>query len=174
MSRYRYEAADAQGRISRGQLEADSPTAVIGQLRGLGLSALQVEPEPAASAGGGLFASKLSDADLAWTTRQLASLLSARLPIERQHQLTVGDGQCFAGGAGHRRVRVDLEFQHAARQVDRARQVALRVLSRFAHIDQDAVVLRRQLVGRDLFDTAACLGHQILDGACHGCLQYIS
>lgn len=82
MSRYRYEAADAQGRISRGQLEADSPAAVIGQLRGLGLSALQVEPEPAASAGGGLFASKLSDADLAWTTRQLASLLAAGLPLE--------------------------------------------------------------------------------------------
>ncbi|MDD1958261.1 type II secretion system inner membrane protein GspF [Pseudomonas sp. 8209] len=82
MSRYRYEAADAQGRISRGQLEADSPTAVIGQLRGLGLSALQVEPEPAVSAGGGLFASKLSDADLAWTTRQLASLLAAGLPLE--------------------------------------------------------------------------------------------
>ena len=82
MNRYRYEAADALGRISQGQLEADSPAAVIAQLRGLGLSALQVEQEQGASTAGGLFSARLSDADLAWTTRQLASLLAAGLPLE--------------------------------------------------------------------------------------------
>ncbi|MDH0650263.1 type II secretion system protein GspF, partial [Pseudomonas sp. GD03867] len=43
MNRYRYEAADAQGRIVNGLLEADSPGAVMAQLRALGLTALEVE-----------------------------------------------------------------------------------------------------------------------------------
>ncbi|WP_248919767.1 type II secretion system inner membrane protein GspF [Pseudomonas entomophila] len=82
MNRYRYEAADAQGRLVSGLLEADSPAAVMAQLRALGLTALAVEPQAVAGQGGGLFSPKLSDGDLAWATRQLASLLAAGLPLE--------------------------------------------------------------------------------------------
>ncbi|MDH0300861.1 MULTISPECIES: type II secretion system inner membrane protein GspF [unclassified Pseudomonas] len=81
MNRYRYEAADAQGRIVNGLLEADSPGAAMVQLRLLGLTALEVEVQ-AAGQGVGLFSPKLSDGDLAWATRQLASLLAAGLPLE--------------------------------------------------------------------------------------------
>ncbi|NIE73427.1 type II secretion system protein GspF [Pantoea sp. Ap-967] len=82
MNRYRYEAADAQGRIVNGLLEADSSAAAMGQLRSLGLTALAVEAQAAAGQGAGLFSPKLSDGDLAWATRQLASLLAAGLPLE--------------------------------------------------------------------------------------------
>ncbi|MFK3776399.1 type II secretion system inner membrane protein GspF [Pseudomonas sp. NPDC089406] len=81
MNRYRYEAADAQGRIVNGLLEADSAAAAMAQLRGLGLTALEVEAQ-AVGQGAGLFAARLSDGDLAWATRQLASLLAAGLPLE--------------------------------------------------------------------------------------------
>ncbi|QXH49346.1 type II secretion system inner membrane protein GspF [Pseudomonas fakonensis] len=82
MNRYRYEAADAQGRIVNGLLEADSAAAAMAQLRGLGLTALEVQAQSAAGQGAGLFAARLSDGDLAWATRQLASLLAAGLPLE--------------------------------------------------------------------------------------------
>lgn len=81
MNRYHYEAADAQGRLASGVLEGDSPAAVMQQLRGMGLVALRVELQRPAAAGG-LFGAKLSDGDLAWLTRQLASLLAAGLPLE--------------------------------------------------------------------------------------------
>lgn len=81
MNRYHYEAADAQGRLASGVLEADSPQAAMQQLRGMGLVALKVEPQKVES-GAGLFSAKLSDGDLAWATRQLASLLAAGLPLE--------------------------------------------------------------------------------------------
>lgn len=82
MNRYRYEAADAQGRLAEGVLEADSAQAVMAQLRGMGLTALLVEEQKAVSQAGGLFSPRLTDADLAWATRQLASLLAAGLPLE--------------------------------------------------------------------------------------------
>ncbi|PYC28914.1 type II secretion system inner membrane protein GspF [Pseudomonas mosselii] len=82
MNRYRYEAADAQGRVVKGLLEADSPGAAMTQLRALGLTTLEVEVQAAAGQGSGLFGAKLSDGDLAWATRQLASLLAAGLPLE--------------------------------------------------------------------------------------------
>lgn len=82
MNRYRYEAADAQGQIVNGLLEADGPGAALAQLRALGLTALQVEVQATPGQGGGLFSPKLSDGDLAWATRQLASLLAAGLPLE--------------------------------------------------------------------------------------------
>ncbi|AMK30658.1 General secretion pathway protein F [Pseudomonas putida] len=82
MNRYRYEAADAQGRVVKGLLEADSPGAAMAQLRALGLTTLEVEVQVVAGQGSGLFGAKLSDGDLAWATRQLASLLAAGLPLE--------------------------------------------------------------------------------------------
>lgn len=91
MNRYRFEAADANGKIEAGHLEADSQSAAFGVLRSRGLTALlvQVESNTPAGAGGGLFSAKLSDNDLAWATRQLASLLGASLPLEAALSATV-------------------------------------------------------------------------------------
>ena len=91
MNRYRFEAADASGKIESGHLEADSQGAAFGVLRGRGLTALSVEKESNVSqhGGGGMFSARLSDNDLAWATRQLSSLLGASLPLEAALSATV-------------------------------------------------------------------------------------
>ena len=91
MNRYRFEAADASGKIESGHLEADSQSAALGVLRSRGLTALSVQQEnPAAHSGSdSLFSPRLSDNDLAWATRQLASLLAASLPLEAALSATV-------------------------------------------------------------------------------------
>ncbi|MEB0048392.1 MULTISPECIES: type II secretion system inner membrane protein GspF [unclassified Pseudomonas] len=91
MNRYRFEAADATGKIEAGHLEADSQSAAFGVLRSRGLTALlvQIESNTPAGGSGGLFSAKLSDNDLAWATRQLASLLGASLPLEAALSATV-------------------------------------------------------------------------------------
>lgn len=91
MNRYRFEAADAQGKIESGHLEADSQGAVFSLLRSRGLTALhvQLERNTPHTQGGGVFAARLSDNDLAWATRQLASLLGASLPLEAALSATV-------------------------------------------------------------------------------------
>ncbi|MDZ4190972.1 type II secretion system inner membrane protein GspF [Ectopseudomonas chengduensis] len=88
MNRYRFEAADGHGKIEQGSLEADSPRSAMGLLRGRGLTPLRIE-EAQHSGGAGLFSPRLSDADLAWATRQLASLLGASLPLEAALSATV-------------------------------------------------------------------------------------
>jgi type II secretory pathway component PulF len=57
MNRYRFEAADATGKIESGHLEADSQSAAFSVLRGRGLTALLVSKESnvASHGGGGLF-----------------------------------------------------------------------------------------------------------------------
>jgi general secretion pathway protein F len=86
MPAYRFEAAAADGRIERGLVDADSPRQARGVLRERGLTPIAVAPvEDRAAAGGGtpVFGGRLRDLELAMATRQLASLLSAKLPLER-------------------------------------------------------------------------------------------
>ncbi|HIE0127049.1 TPA: type II secretion system inner membrane protein GspF [Stenotrophomonas maltophilia] len=80
MALFDYQAANAQGRIERGQLDADSPRGARQVLRGRGLTPVQVSV--ARSAGSGWGTRRLSASELAWATRQLASLLAASLPLE--------------------------------------------------------------------------------------------
>lgn len=80
MALFDYQAANAQGRMEKGQLDADSARGARQQLRGRGLTPVQVSA--ARSAGGGWGARRLSASELAWATRQLASLLAASLPLE--------------------------------------------------------------------------------------------
>mgnify|MGYP006184027611 FL=1 len=80
MALFDYQAANAQGRIEKGQLDAESPRGARQLLRGRGLTPVQVSP--ARSAGSGWGARRLSASELAWATRQLASLLAASLPLE--------------------------------------------------------------------------------------------
>ncbi|MFA7944232.1 type II secretion system inner membrane protein GspF [Pseudomonas brenneri] len=91
MNRYRYEACDASGKLEAGHLEAESQGAAFASLRSRGLTALLVQVEGSANAVGSssLFSAKLSDNDLAWATRQLASLLGASLPLEAALSATV-------------------------------------------------------------------------------------
>lgn len=90
MNRYRYEACDASGKLEAGHLEAESQGAAFASLRSRGLTALLVQVEGSANAvGSSLFSAKLSDNDLAWATRQLASLLGASLPLEAALSATV-------------------------------------------------------------------------------------
>ena len=81
MPTFRYEAAHDSGRIEKGVLDADSARAVRAQLRTRGLAAILVEGidgGAATSAG----APAIGAATLALATRQLASLLSAGLPLD--------------------------------------------------------------------------------------------
>ncbi|QQQ40636.1 type II secretion system inner membrane protein GspF [Stenotrophomonas maltophilia] len=80
MALFDYQAANAQGRIEKGQLDADSPRGARQLLRGRGLTPVQVSA--ARGAGSGWGARRLSASELAWATRQLASLLAASLPLE--------------------------------------------------------------------------------------------
>lgn len=83
MSSFRYQAADAAGKIETGVVDADSPRGARSQLRARGLVPLEVELVGQRRGGAAQwFAPKLSDIELAWATRQLASLLSARLPLD--------------------------------------------------------------------------------------------
>ncbi|PZS78747.1 type II secretion system protein GspF [Stenotrophomonas maltophilia] len=80
MALFDYQAANAQGRIEKGQVDADSPRGARQLLRGRGLTPVQVSA--ARNAGSGWAARRLSASELAWATRQLASLLAASLPLE--------------------------------------------------------------------------------------------
>lgn len=90
MPAFSYEAVDAQGKSSRGVIEADSARAARAQLRARELLPMQVEPVQTSGTGQGpwlqreLWPTRALDAtQLAIFTRQLASLVGAGLPIER-------------------------------------------------------------------------------------------
>jgi len=91
MAAFRFEAADAQGRIERGLIDADSPRHARGLLRERGLAPLDVAPlqAEATSSQRSLGAARLRAADLSLATRQLASLLAARLPLEQALDVVV-------------------------------------------------------------------------------------
>ncbi|MBJ9975502.1 type II secretion system inner membrane protein GspF [Pseudomonas sp. S75] len=90
MERYRFEAADTTGKVESGLIEAESARAALDALRSRGLTALSLQLEkPGAADGHALFGARLSDNDLAWSTRQLASLLGASLPLEAALSATV-------------------------------------------------------------------------------------
>ncbi|MBV6274022.1 type II secretion system inner membrane protein GspF [Alcaligenaceae bacterium CGII-47] len=82
MPSYQYEAVDAIGRSERGLLDADSARSARQTLRTRGLLPLSVVESRRGKRQGWSTRARISDADLGWLTRQLASLLSARLPLE--------------------------------------------------------------------------------------------
>ncbi|MEX3605311.1 MAG: type II secretion system inner membrane protein GspF [Burkholderia sp.] len=85
MPAFRFEAIDSGGRPQKGVIEADSARAARGQLRGKGLTPLMVEPAASRSRGEPKqrlsIGRKLSQREQAILTRQLASLLTAGLPL---------------------------------------------------------------------------------------------
>ena len=83
MPAYRFEAASSTGRIERGVLDADSPRQARAQLRERGLAPLDVQPVGAQQGSTAAFGGRIRTTELTLLTRQLASLLAARLPLER-------------------------------------------------------------------------------------------
>lgn len=83
MGAYRYRAYRADGKEETGLVESDSPRSARAQLRERGLAPLALD-EVTAEASGKLKRRKgLSGSALALLTRQLATLLTAGLPLER-------------------------------------------------------------------------------------------
>jgi general secretion pathway protein F len=84
MTAFRYEAADALGHTETGLIDADSPRHARAMLRERGLTPLEVNPlQVSAGQTATAMGPRLSSGDLALATRQLASLLAARLPLEQ-------------------------------------------------------------------------------------------
>lgn len=85
MPAFRFEAATAGGRIETGVLDADSARHARSLLRERGLAPLEVSALAAESGKPRqqIVGARLSTAELAIVTRQMASLLSAGLPLER-------------------------------------------------------------------------------------------
>jgi general secretion pathway protein F len=85
---FRYEAVDAAGASSTGVVNADSARAARSALRvqglvPIGVEAIAAQSDTAGQARHGLLGDRLSTAELALFTRQLASLLEAGLPLEQ-------------------------------------------------------------------------------------------
>jgi general secretion pathway protein F len=88
---YRYRALNAQGKLVKGVLEGDSERQVRAQLRGQELRPVEVAAanKPDSDAPGwrpSKILSRVSIADLAMITRQLATLVEANLPLDEALQ----------------------------------------------------------------------------------------
>mgnify|MGYP006272579845 CR=1 FL=1 len=85
MPAYRYEAIDLAGTVSKGVINADNPRSARSDLRARGLVPMHMDVivGPAMESGQRYFGDRLSTVELALFTRQLASLLEARLPLEQ-------------------------------------------------------------------------------------------
>jgi general secretion pathway protein F len=83
MPAFKFEAAAASGKLQKGVLDADSAKHARSILRERGLTALDVEAVSGTVGSGPALGGKVSSSELAEATRQLSSLLMARLPLEQ-------------------------------------------------------------------------------------------
>jgi general secretion pathway protein F len=83
MPAFKFEAAAASGKTQKGVLDADSAKHARSILRERGLTALDVEAVSGQVGSGPALGGKVSASELAEATRQLSSLLMARLPLEQ-------------------------------------------------------------------------------------------
>ncbi|CAB3631128.1 type II secretion system inner membrane protein GspF [Achromobacter pestifer] len=112
MPSFRYEATDALGKIVRGTIDADSERGARNQLRGRGLLPLSTALAAHAEGLSASFRTRLSDSDLAWLTRQLASLLAARLPLDAALSATLEQAEKKHIAATLGSVRDDVRAGH--------------------------------------------------------------
>lgn len=83
MAAYRFEASNAEGRIDRGVIDADSPKHARTLLRERGLIPIELQSVQSGPAAREVLGGRIRTLELALLTRQLASLLAARLPLEQ-------------------------------------------------------------------------------------------
>lgn len=84
MASFKFEAIDPSGKASEGNIEADSARAARAQLRMKGLTPLSIQPLNKPTPKGGKasgFGREMGHADVVLMTRQLASLLQARMAL---------------------------------------------------------------------------------------------
>jgi len=114
MPSYHYEAADATGRTERGLIDADSERNARQALRSRGLLPLSLRTASGgrATAGRLVRGPRLRDTDLGWLTRQLASLLAARLPLEAALSATLEQAERAHVAQTLASVRADIRAGH--------------------------------------------------------------
>ncbi|MCX5662300.1 MAG: type II secretion system F family protein [Planctomycetota bacterium] len=89
MANFTYDALDAQGKLQRGSLAADSRAAALDALAGRGLSPVAIEGEEQAAAASGngnrlwSASQRVPAAQVEAFTRELANLLAAGVPLSR-------------------------------------------------------------------------------------------
>ncbi len=86
---YVWKGVDRQGRTTQGETSAPSPTVVKAQLRKQGIIAKSVKRKPKPLFGGSN--KKITAADIAIFTRQLATMLKAGVPLVQAFEI-VGEG----------------------------------------------------------------------------------
>lgn len=92
MPLYRYKAADPQGGVLEGEMEARTAEAVAMHLQAQNFMVLAVEEALAASGGGwlsGFGRARVSQDDIAMMTREIATLLRAGLPLDRALEIVI-------------------------------------------------------------------------------------
>jgi len=144
MASFRFEASNAAGRIEQGVIEADSARAARTSLRARGLVPLAVD---SIAAGRGARPApfrrrRFSESELALATRQLSSLIAARLPLATALAATIEGAEDTAVRevlsavrsevvAGHRLADALGQFPLEFPEVYRATVAAGETLARF-------------------------------------------
>ena len=165
MPSFRFEATDAAGRIEHGLIDAESARAARSTLRARGLVPLALDGVAAGAERPALLRRRrFSGSQLALATRQLASLLAARLPLAQALAATVEQAELRAVRevfsavrsevvAGHRLAQALGRFPREFPEVYRATVAAgeesgelARVMERLAGYLEDREALRGRLL----------------------------
>jgi general secretion pathway protein F len=175
MASFRFEAADAAGRVERGLIEADSARAARGSLRTRGLLPLSVAPVATGGGARGLRFRRFPEAELALATRQLSSLLAAQLPLALALAATIEGTEHRAVRevfsavrsevvAGHRLADALGQFPREFPEVYRATVAAgeesgnlARVMERLADYIEQRQALRNKIVGAFVYPAVVTL-----------------
>ncbi|NLZ11461.1 MAG: type II secretion system inner membrane protein GspF [Alcaligenaceae bacterium] len=112
MPSYQYEAVDAAGHHDRGRIDADSVRSARAALRARGLLPLSVRENGGRGGKSWSMGGRISDADLGWLTRQLASLLAAGLPLEAALRATMEQAERKPVSQALAAVRDDVRTGH--------------------------------------------------------------
>jgi general secretion pathway protein F len=92
MPLFQYKAADAQGGILEGEMEARTPDSVAEHLQAQGFLPIQIDEAGAHGGGGwlgGFGRARVSQDDIAMMTRETATLLRAGLPLDRALEIVI-------------------------------------------------------------------------------------
>jgi general secretion pathway protein F len=173
MASFRFEAADSAGRIEKGLVEADSAIAARAALRARGLVPLDVDALVGKKRV--LQRRRFSEAELALATRQLASLLTAGLPIAQALGAAIEQAEdravreVFAAVrsdvfAGHRLAEALGQFPREFPDVYRASVAAgedsgqlAGVMERLAGYIEDRLALRGKVLAAFLYPAVVTL-----------------